>query len=88
MQSTKILSAQIGQPSGPADEPGKTEEQAPGGRPDGCVPSSPLGLATGGASRWAGEHSDQPGGRQEKNVSSKYTSVVLTTLCEAGIQML
>eukprot|EP00965_Chrysotila_dentata_P253089 6211059-Pleurochrysis_carterae.AAC.2 len=31
------------------------------GRPGGCAPSSMLGLATGGASRWAGEDSEHVG---------------------------
>eukprot|EP00965_Chrysotila_dentata_P160762 5308792-Pleurochrysis_carterae.AAC.1 len=41
------------------------------GRPGGCVPSSTLGLATGGASRWAGDDSERSCGRQGKSVSSK-----------------
>eukprot|EP00965_Chrysotila_dentata_P168979 5579792-Pleurochrysis_carterae.AAC.1 len=41
------------------------------GRPGGCVPSSSPGLATGGASRWAGEASERARGRHGNNVSSK-----------------
>eukprot|EP00965_Chrysotila_dentata_P001203 39102-Pleurochrysis_carterae.AAC.3 len=41
------------------------------GRPNGCVPSSMPGLATAGASRWAGEASERARGRHGKSVSSK-----------------
>eukprot|EP00965_Chrysotila_dentata_P000315 10234-Pleurochrysis_carterae.AAC.1 len=58
------------------------------GRPGGCVPSSALRAATGGASRCGGDEWGWSRGRQGNRVSSKYTSEVVTMFLEAGIQML
>eukprot|EP00965_Chrysotila_dentata_P242911 6205125-Pleurochrysis_carterae.AAC.1 len=84
MQSTPIPSLRrrsarpFGRAMGPENRRRTRCEQAFGeigaaadGRPGGCAPSSTLGLATGGASRWAGEDSERPRGRQGNSVSSK-----------------
>eukprot|EP00965_Chrysotila_dentata_P121869 4028239-Pleurochrysis_carterae.AAC.1 len=84
MQSTAMpsLRKKSARPPGRVMDPGNRRrtrcEQAFGGtgaaadgRPGGCVPSSTLGLATGGASRWAGKDSERPCGRQGNSVSSK-----------------
>eukprot|EP00965_Chrysotila_dentata_P193985 6176083-Pleurochrysis_carterae.AAC.1 len=63
--------------------PGVIAVIATSGKPGGCFPSSALGLATGGASRWDGEVLERSEGRHGKSVSSKYTSDVLRTLREA-----
>eukprot|EP00965_Chrysotila_dentata_P148445 4901115-Pleurochrysis_carterae.AAC.1 len=84
MQSTAMPSLRMrsarppGRVMGPENRSRTRCEQAFGGtgaavdgRPSGCVPSSTLGLATGGASRWAGEESERLCGRQGNSVSSK-----------------
>eukprot|EP00965_Chrysotila_dentata_P261985 6214432-Pleurochrysis_carterae.AAC.1 len=84
MQSTAMPSRRMrsarppGRAMGPENRRRTRFEQAFGdtgaatdGRPGGCAPSSTLGLATGGASRWAGEESERPRGRQGNSVSSK-----------------
>eukprot|EP00965_Chrysotila_dentata_P051328 1702130-Pleurochrysis_carterae.AAC.1 len=81
MQSTAMPSLRIrsarppGRATGPENRRRTRCEQASGGtgaaadgRPGGCVPLSTLELATGGASRWAGEDSERPCGRQGKSV--------------------
>eukprot|EP00965_Chrysotila_dentata_P037072 1233618-Pleurochrysis_carterae.AAC.1 len=74
---------------GDEDVPGVSpESRTAAGRPGGCVPSSALRAATGGASRCGGDEWGWSRGRQGNRVSSKYTSEVVTMFLEVGIQML